>query len=115
MVHVKRDDACKITAVSLEPTPVDAVDGRPWDEIDAASAELALFLGAVKGQTNPLGVSDLGLVRVLEDLVALLVDQSVIRFTDLPPAAQSKLNERRGTREAMQSLHLLDSDQGGII
>lgn len=42
--------------------------------------------------------SDLGFIRVVEDLVAVLVEKRVIAITDLPPAAQDKLLDRRSLR-----------------
>jgi hypothetical protein len=51
-------------------------------------------------------------VRVLDDLVNLLIDKNLIRFTDLPVAAQRKLIERRGLRETGTHLGLLGEDTG---
>lgn len=45
-----------------------------------------------------LSGSDVGLARVLEDVIDVLITRGVIQFTDLPEAAQSKLLERRETR-----------------
>ena len=45
-----------------------------------------------------LSESDVGLARVLEDVIDVLITRGVIQFTDLPEAAQSKLLERRETR-----------------
>ena len=42
--------------------------------------------------------SDLAMSRVLEDLVDLLIHKGVIRFTDLPEAAQKKLMARNEAR-----------------
>ena len=42
--------------------------------------------------------SDLGMGRVVEDLVDLLIHKNVIRFTDLPDAAQKKLLARAEAR-----------------
>lgn len=55
-----------------------------------------------------LAQSDLDMVRVVEDLVNLLIDSSVIRFTDLPTAAQQKLLNRRAMRDQMNPVDLLD-------
>jgi len=41
---------------------------------------------------------DLELVRVLEDVIDLLVERGVFRFTDLPEAAQEKLLFRKSVR-----------------
>jgi hypothetical protein len=62
---------------------------------------------------NPLSSSDAGLARVTEDLIDLLIVRGVIRFTDLPLAAQNKLLERKETRARLSnSLDLLGDDSG---
>ncbi|NBA97837.1 tryptophan synthase subunit beta [Pseudomonas sp. R5(2019)] len=56
--------------------------------------------------------SDLDMIRVLDDLIQVLTEKGVIRITDLPPAAQSKLMQRSQTREALGGLaHLVDDDE----
>lgn len=45
--------------------------------------------------------SDLAMSRVVEDLVDLLIQKGVIRFTDLPDAAQKKLLARTEARADM--------------
>ncbi|MBD5802610.1 hypothetical protein AZOA_20390 [Azoarcus sp. Aa7] len=108
MMYIRRDKQGKIVAVSR-----DLADGDGWSAAGEDDADLLGFGRDIIEGANPLGVSDLGLVRVLEDLIELLVDRSLIRFTDLPVPAQRKLMERRGAREALQHLSLLDDD--GVI
>lgn len=114
MAFVKRNEAGEIIALSAEPLQLAAPDGA-WESVRGDEPDVLAFSHSVTQEVNPLGASDMGLVRVLEDLIELMVDRSLIRFTDLPPAAQAKLNERRGTRAAMQSLRLLDGDSGDVI
>ena len=45
-----------------------------------------------------LNESDLAMARVVEDLVDVLVNKGVLRFTDLPEAAQKKLRTRQAAR-----------------
>ena len=52
--------------------------------------------------------SDLELVRVLEDLIAVLIDKRIIMLTDLPQAAQRKLARRYELRSRL-------NDLGGIV
>ncbi len=60
-----------------------------------------------------LSVSDVALIRVLEDLINTLIDQKVILFTDLPLAAREKLSEREKIRGHLTSLdNLMGSDEG---
>ena len=58
-------------------------------------------------EQGSLQESDMRLVRVLEDLIDLLIDRDVIRFTDLPLPAQEKLMERRSLRQTLGALNLL--------
>lgn len=57
-----------------------------------------------------LEASDLELIRVLEDLVILLVEQEIIRYSDLPAAARRKLDQRALVRADLEGLadHPLD-------
>ena len=53
----------------------------------------------------------------LEDVIGVLIDKSVIRFTDLPKQAQRKLSERHFMRDHINSVGLLDEsgDDDGIV
>jgi hypothetical protein len=57
-----------------------------------------------------LAESDQALIRVVEDLVDTLIGKDLLRFTDLPEAAQAKLLERRNLRRSVNALNLLDDD-----
>lgn len=113
MILVKRNANGEVIAVSREPLLGDERAGENWSVASGDEAEVLAFSRVITAAANPLGPSDLGLVRVLEDVIDLLVDRAVIRFTDLPLPAQQKLMERRGAREALQRLSLLDDD--GVI
>jgi len=58
---------------------------------------LEVILG-LQDHRRLLDESDLAMARVVEDLVSVLVDKGVLRFTDLPDAAQKKLLARRDAR-----------------
>lgn len=105
-MHVKRDDKGNITAVSSEPL-------AEFETIDDDDAQLALFMEGLRNK-NSLDFlsSDLEMSRVLEDVIDLLIDRQIIRFTDLPPQAQKKLNNRHHLRTRNNSLGLLDDDDG---
>lgn len=61
--------------------------------------------------SNALSQTDIGLARVLEDLIDVLITRGLIQFTDLPDAAQAKLLERRQTRANLTNrLQLLPMD-----
>lgn len=100
MPYVKRDEQGRIHAVNLEPA-------EGMEEIPLHSPELMEFMRQVGLEQGTLQESDMRLVRVLEDLIDLLIDRDVIRFTDLPLPAQEKLMERRSLRQTLGALNLL--------
>jgi hypothetical protein len=53
--------------------------------------------------------SNIQLARVLEDLISILIERSLISYTDFPSAAQKRLNERQTLRHK-NNLHTLLSD-----
>lgn len=115
MPFVERDSSGNIVAVA---TAVTATAGE-W--LDAGDPALTAFVGRVApvsastpagGALAQLESSDLGLIRVLEDLIDTLLAKDVIRFTDLPIPAQNRLLQRRSLRESLNSVSLLDDDSG---
>jgi len=105
MPYVRRDAAGQIVALSLEP-----LEG--FEDIGDQPAAIAEFGNRLAGARTRLRESDRDVVRVLDDIVNVLIDKNLIRFTDLPPAAQRKLIERRGLRETGAHLGLLGEDPG---
>jgi hypothetical protein len=57
-----------------------------------------------------LSLSDVSIIRVLEDLVDLLVKKNVIMLTELPEEARDKLRERKRVRERMEQDQLMVDD-----
>lgn len=100
MPYIKRDEHGRIVMVHLEP-------GEGLLEVSANSPEMIEFMKGMGMEQGSLQQSDMRLVRVLEDLVDLLIARDVIRFTDLPQAAQEKLLERRSMRQSLGALNLL--------
>ncbi len=115
MPYVQRNKAGQITAVSAEKTAKFA----EWLELDAPELKeyLLNFAGAAHTPevANALEESDQALIRVVDDLVNVLVEHNLMRFTDLPEAAQKKLLERRSLRESLTALKLLGDDDHGLI
>ena len=100
MPYVKRDEQGRISAINLDP-------GEGVEELAPHSPELLEFMHKMGMEQGALQESDMRLVRVLEDLIDLLIDRDVIRFTDLPLPAQEKLMERRSMRQTLGALNLL--------
>ena len=108
MVYVQRDAAGRLLRVEHEP----------FDEMNETLAvesdELLAWLQAkeeVKARLHSLKQTDLDLVRVLEDVVSVLVERGVIRYTDLPEVARAKLDQRALARADIEGLSgILDDD-----
>ena len=109
MPYVKRDTAGRIIAAS--PTPLDDAS-----ELIAADApELLAFVEGLTGNASELALSDMKLIRAIEDIVDLLISKNIICITDLPPAVQNKLLERRSLRHSLNALNLIGEDDQGLI
>lgn len=105
---VRRDAEGRIQSVSLQ------ADEWHQQALPAQCDELLGFAQRMAASSNPMVATDLGLARVLEDVIDLLVAKQVLRYTDLPTEARSKLQARRELRGSMRSLNLL-GDEDDVI
>lgn len=102
-MFVKRNTSGEIIAISK------IADGDVNEFIADDATEIVRFLQNGKSAEQfALEQTDLAMARVMEDVVSLLVEQGVIRFTDLPSVAQDKLLARRELRGKRQGIQLLD-------
>jgi len=104
MPFVKRDENGQIVAVYQQPLQ----DGL--EEVPPEDRGLQIFLDEVLldyAANRNWMKSDLGLVRVLEDVIEVLIDRGVFMFTDLPDQAQEKLRERHGLRKEFAYIETL--------
>jgi hypothetical protein len=105
-MFVKRNSAGEIIALGKQE------DGEFAEAIASGSPELLAFLQSAKSAEQlALEQTDQTMARVLEDVVNLLVEQGVIRFTDLPLPAQQKLLARRELRGRRAGIYLLDDSE----
>jgi len=111
MPYVVRDKSGQICEVHNAP------DDRAREELDARDPNLQQFLSEAGGQEvqGALGETDIGLVRVLEDLIGTLIDKRIIALTDLPEAAQKKLAHRYSLRSRLADLQGIVGDQDEIL
>jgi hypothetical protein len=115
MPYVQRDSKGRIAAISVAKTEAMS----EW--VEAEAPELKEYLAQLASDTpapevaHALSDSDQALIRVVDDLVNVLVEKNLMRFTDLPEAAQKKLLERRSLRQSLTALKLLGDDEQGII
>lgn len=80
-----------------------------WVEVDNTNTDYLAFLDNGLKKHHTFRESDIQLARVLEDLISILIDRSLISFTDFPSAAQKRLNERQSLRHK-NKLNLLGDD-----
>ncbi|MFJ3484681.1 tryptophan synthase subunit beta [Pseudomonas sp. NPDC090202] len=63
-----------------------------------------------------LKLSDMEMIRVLDDLIQVLTSKGILNVTDLPTAAQAKLMDRTQARETLGGLSdLINDDETRLI
>ncbi|MDP3744672.1 MAG: hypothetical protein Q8Q76_10100 [Methylotenera sp.] len=97
----------------IASSPTENPDNH-WTFIEASDKAYLTFLENALIESDTFRESDIHLARVLEDLITLLIARNVIHFTDLPQAAQKRLNERQSMRQKTQLSSLLDETIGII-
>ena len=88
--------------------------GEGWEFIQGESKEYLDYLEHSLAESAPFRESDIQLARVLEDLISILIDRGLVRFTDFPPAAQKRLNYRQSLRKKNRLSGIVDESQGFI-
>ncbi len=109
MAYVIRNADGKIIAAS---TVENQAPG--WELVEDGDEQYAKFLEDELIRQDPFRESDIHLARVLEDLIALLMDRGVIQFTELPAAAQKRLIERQSMRLRSKQLDLIDDESNSF-
>ena len=106
MPFVHKDANGKIIAVYTDPVE-GAVEVMPGDPalIDFIQQNIP-----ATDAGEDWDKSDLGLARVIEDLIDVLIEKKVILFTDFPEGAQKKLRARRGRRKEFDLVEDLFGD-----
>jgi hypothetical protein len=107
MLYIERDNDGKILALHNKPVKGASEQKAIMDE------EIIDFLNK-SVDTDPwmqlLSLSDIGIIRILEDLIELLVRKNIILFTELPEEAQKKIRERKQLREKIAPDQLVVDD-----
>lgn len=98
LLYARRNDDGEIIGISEIPQDPDDLPISPDDPA------LKQFLSE----------SDTSMARVVEDVVDLLIEKNLIRFTDLPESARLKMLERRNIRSAISENYLL-LDEDNIL
>lgn len=107
MPYVLRSADGNIEAVSNgEHVP----SGEGWEETPTDAPDYLAFLASSLAAHDPFRESDISLARVLEDLIEVLIDRDVIRFTDFPEPARRRLLERQALRRKTQLSQIVDEN-----
>jgi len=109
MLYALFDAAGKVTGLTEKPR-----EGAR--QVSLRDPEVMAFLSLNSDQAfDPdafLDQSDKSTIRILEDLIDTLVGHHLIRFTDLPMAAQKKLLSRKLARTLAREENGDESDAG---
>ena len=105
MPYVLKNSDGSIKGVSAEP-----VEQKGWEFIEASSREYVGFLENALAMHDPFRESDIQLARVLEDLISLLIERDLLRFTDFPAAAQKRLIARQNMRKQNRFSGIIDEE-----
>ena len=107
MLYVERNENGAITAIHQTPS------AKATEQKSLMDEEILAFLGQdgkVDSWIKLLSLSDISIIRVLEDLIDLLVKKNVIMLTELPDEAREKLVERKRVRERLEHIQLMVDD-----
>lgn len=106
MPYVLKNPDGSIKGVSAVP-----VEHGGWEFIEATSREYVEFLENALAMHDPFRESDIQLARVLEDLISLLIERDLLRFTDFPDAAQKRLIARQDMRKKNRMSDIIDENE----
>ncbi|NTW99827.1 MAG: tryptophan synthase subunit beta like protein [Geobacteraceae bacterium] len=104
MFYIERGDDHKITALHKFAKP------GIQEQKSALDDEVLEFLNSHESWKQLMALTDLGTIRIVEDLIDILVRKKLIQFTDLPIHAQQRIQERKHLREQIHTECLLVSD-----
>ena len=107
MLYIERDKDGNISAIRHNPSDKANEQKTLLDE------EIIDFLGrdgTLDSLIRLLSISDLSMIRIIEDLIDVLVKKNIIMLTDLPEEAKQKIIERKKVRSRMDNNNLIVDD-----
>ncbi len=107
MLYVERDEKKSIIAIHTSPQPQANEQKSIMDEEILAFLDNSLD---TQPWTHLLSITDIGVIRVLEDLIDVLVSKNVIMITDLPEGARQKILERKTARQKIDNPGIMVED-----
>jgi hypothetical protein len=111
MPYVMRNAEGRIVAVLSEEVPGSEM-------VSSNDPGLQTFLQSDSPEQRAqreLMESDLGLIRVIEDLINVLIERGAIMFTDFPEPVQRKLLARSGMRKEFSYMDDLFNDENNTF
>ena len=99
MPYVQRNSAGRIVALMAS--------GTSGEFLPPQHPEVIEFLATPSGDGSEdtanvdLFVSDLKMIRVIEDVIDILIAKNVIMFSELPLPVQEKILQKKGQREKL--------------
>ncbi len=112
MPYVSRDPEGRVVALHANR------NGEAKEELAADDPDLLSFVGShvrLADIQSELEASDLQLIRVVEDLIAVLIDNGILKLTDLPVAAQKKLAQRGKLRAQLGGLFDIAGESDEVL
>jgi len=109
MPYVRRDASGRISGV-FDQSETGVSEQVPPDDLELTRFLVERGLSSPDSARDVLAESDLKMIRLVDDLIDLLIDKNVIRFTDLPPAAGEKYLQRQVARKRLQTNLVVPED-----
>lgn len=112
MFHIQRNAEGELIRVEAESF-AEATATLPADDHEIQS----WFTNeTVANSLNALKLSDIEMIRVIDDLIQVLTAKGILRVTDLPAPAQAKLMDRSRARVNLGGLsNLIDDEETGLV
>lgn len=115
MPYVQRNTSGRVSALFQKPQE-NATELLPDNHPDI----IGFFNGILpqieqNNRPSQLTETDLGLIRVIEDLIDILIEKNILIFTDLPVEAREKILFRKSTREKLSGPSGLIEAERGIF
>jgi hypothetical protein len=107
MLYIERNKDGEIVGLRNNPS------AQANEKKSVIDEEVLTFLNKKAGDESYLhllSLSDVGIIRILEDLVELLIKKNIILLTELPAEAQDKIRERKLLRDKMYNEDIMVED-----
>jgi len=108
MIYIERNASGEISNIEFSP-------GENSEEISLHDSQLTEFIkNSADSEAivqSVLSRLDLDMVRVIEDLIDIMIERDLMRFTDLPIQVQNKLLFKRKIRNLNHETSIIDDNE----